>query len=142
MEPWPEHISVKGAGAASINGVFKMQGITHEGCPVYGSLNGFSLSACQCPDDSGKALWGWIIGQAGVAAYGGVTSQKEVIPLTAWQCFEGPQPAPRLHLVNADAWRKRASCYTWAQDSLAEAYLEEARWRGSSDMVSIKARPW
>lgn len=95
---------MKGAGAASINGVFKMQGITHEGCPVYGSLNGFSLSACHCPDESGKVLWGWIIGQAGVAAYGGVTSQKEVIPLTGWQCFEGPQPPPRLHLVNADPW--------------------------------------
>ena len=36
---WPAHVLVKGAGSEGVDGVYSQQeGITHEGCPVYGSL--------------------------------------------------------------------------------------------------------
>ena len=122
MTGWPDHVVVTDAGSQDINGVFAIQEeVFHEGCPVYGNLSGFSLSVCQCPDEFGELHWGWIIGQGGRPAYGSMTQQKDLIPATSWQCFQGAPPAPTLRFLD-----------TLDPQELARAYLQEARLRGSS----------
>ncbi|CAK9077982.1 unnamed protein product [Durusdinium trenchii] len=125
---WPSHIAVKAAGAVDINGVFTRQlDISYEDLPVYGNLKEFSLSACRSPDETGQLQWGWIIGRDGVPAYGCVAERKESIPMSGWQCFQGPPPAPTLHLLSAS--------------ELPQFSLEEARQRAfAGDLhLAVKA---
>lgn len=87
----------------------------------------FSLSACRSPDETGQLQWGWIIGRDGVPAYGCVAERKESIPMSGWQCFQGPPPAPTLHLLSAS--------------ELPQFSLEEARQRAfAGDLhLAVKA---
>ena len=135
MPDYPPHLLVDGAGCNDVNGVFALQeGLLHEQCPVYAGLSDFSITVCQGPSaDDGSLQWGWIIGQAGVPAYGCPTDKKEVIPMQGWQAFEADSPAPNLRGL-------------WDKDEEAAAFADEAFRRAASDTIgnqkiAVKEQP-
>lgn len=86
-----------------------------EGCPVYESLGGYTLSCSRNPEEgTGRQMFGWIIGKAGLPAYGCPTDEKSSVPEVAWQCFKGTRPAPSVKELLSD-------------DVASEVYTTEAR---------------
>ncbi|CAE8619367.1 unnamed protein product, partial [Polarella glacialis] len=130
--PMPAHVVVLGAGSEQVDGVYtQVEREICEGCPVYGNLGGFFLTASRQPEsDTGRMLWGWIIGRSGVPAYACPSEEKAMIPESDWQCFQGEAPGPSVVLLpNGDA------------DALAAAYAREARLRaGLGDLPAASAR--